>query len=695
MAGTRKTRTAPRPAPRGAANPGGAAAPTATPGGASATPLSARTQRLFWAVTLLLPVLFFGLLEGGLRLGGYGGAYPLFVPVDAAGTVRMPNRDVAKRFFAVGSFVPNPNPDFFAAVKAPGTLRIVVQGESSAAGYPFYRGASFPQVLGARLRAAYPGRTVEIVNTAMAAINSYALLDFADEIVAARPDAVLIYTGHNEFYGALGAASAESLAKRPAVVRAYLRLRRFRTVQLFRNGLAAAQRRAATPVAGDGRPTSTLMSQMVGEQSVPLGSETYRRGLRQFEENMDLLLARYASAGVPVYVGTLVSNERDQRPFVVATAGAATEVQRATEIEAALAQVRAGQPAAGIAALRALTATDTLAADAPFALGRALLATGDTAAAAVPLRRARDLDALRFRAPTAFNAVLRRVAARHGAVVVESEARFQNVSPGGVVGRSLMLEHLHPNLDGYALLADAFFDRLREDRLAGAAARPTPRGRTFTLITPADSLAAMLRMDKLTRSWPFRADEVLAVNLAAIPPTVTQTAEAILGGSDWLEATTGLAEWYAGQNDARDARLSYRAAAAAYPFLPAVHANWGGFELDQATSRGDAARLPVAVSLYERALALSPSDTQAAMMLGAIRLQAGDAAGAVPFLERAAAPTGAPAQALYNLAGAYARLGRWGDAARVATRLARANPGNAGYSQFAEAVRTRTLNLGG
>ena len=693
MARSRPRASAPalRPSRLDAETPAAADAPAAAAG---AAPLSARRKRLFWAATLLLPVLFFGALEGGLRLAGYGGDYPLFVPLDGARKILYPNHDVAERYFS-GAFVPNPNADFFAAEKPAGGFRVVVQGESSAAGYPFYRGASFPQVLQRLLRTAYPDRTVEVVNTAMAAVNSYTLLDFADEIIAVKPDAVLIYTGHNEFYGALGAASAESFGRRPAVVRAYLRLRRFRTVQLLRNAVGGVQRALApeAPAAADGRPSSTLMATMVGQQSVPMSSETYRRGLRQFEQNLDALLARYQAAGIPAYVGTLVSNERDQRPFVVARADG--QPDHTAAIAAAEAQVRAGQTAAGVAALRALALADTLAADVPFALGRALLARGDTAAAAVQLRRARDLDALRFRAPTAFNAVLRRVAARHGAVVVESEARFQNVSPGGVVGRSLMLEHLHPNLDGYALLADAFFDRLREDRLAGAAARPTPRGRTFTLITPADSLAAMLRMDKLTRSWPFRTDEVLAVNLAAIPPTVTQTAEAILGGSDWLEATTGLAEWYAGQNDARDARLSYRAAAAAYPFLPAVHANWGGFELDQATSRGDAARLPVAVSLYERALALSPSDTQAAMMLGAIRLQAGDAAGAVPFLERAAAPTGAPAQALYNLAGAYARLGRWGDAARVATRLARANPGNAGYGQFAEAVRTRTLNLGG
>ncbi|HEX8387172.1 MAG TPA: tetratricopeptide repeat protein [Rubricoccaceae bacterium] len=661
-----------------------------------AAPLSAGTRRAFWAATLLLPVLFFALLEGGLRLGGYGGAYPLFVPLDASGAVLTPNREVARRYFAVGSFVPNPNPDFFSAVKPADGLRVVVQGESSTAGYPYYRGASFPQVLGSLLRRAYPDRTVEVVNTAMAAVNSYTLLDMADEVVAARPDVVVIYTGHNEFYGALGAASAEALGGSPAVVRAYLGLRRFRTVQLFRNGLAWVQRQtaAAPPTAGDGRPSTTLMAQMVGEQSVPLGSETYRRGVRQFEENLDLLLARYAAAGIPVYVGTLASNERDQRPFVVATReGGPTEAARAERIAAAVEEVRAGRATAGVAALRALAADDTLAADAPFALGRALLATGDRAGAAVQLRRARDLDALRFRAPTAFNGVIRRVAARHGAHVVETEERLQRASPDGVVGYRLMLEHLHPNLDGYALLADAFFEALRADRLAGPAARPTPPGRRLTLITPADSLAAYMRMDKLTRSWPYRPDEVLAVDVTAVPPYVAQQAEAILNGADWLATTSALAGWYAGQGDAPHARQAYRAAAHAYPFLAGVYVGWANFELAQATTGGQPARLPAAVRLYERALAVDPAEAQASMMLGAMRLQAGDAPGAVRYLEQATRGAAAPPQALYNLAGAYAGLGRWADAERVATRLAGANPGNAAYQQFAEAVRRRTLNV--
>ena len=688
---------------RPASAPAGLAAPAAAPATAPAAPvapLTAGRKRLFWGVTLLLPVVFFALLEGGLRLGSYGGDYPLFVPLDrgadsaadSVGGILYPNHDVATRYFA-GGFVPNPNADFFAAEKPARGLRVVVQGESSAAGYPFYRGASFPQVLRRLLRTAYPDRTVEVVNTAMAAVNSYTLLDFADEVVAVRPDAVLIYTGHNEFYGALGAASSERFGS-PGLVRLYLRLRRFRTVQLLRTTVARVQRAAApaSPAAGTGRPSSTLMAAMVGQQSVPLGSETYQLALRQFEENLDALLARYQAEGIPVYIGTLASNEADQRPFVVAHVDG--QGDHGAAIAAAAGQVRAGQTATAVAALCALAGQDSLAADVPFALGRILLATGDTTAAAAALRRARDLDALRFRAPAAFNGVIRRVAAARGAHVVESEAAFRSASPGGVVGRSLMLEHLHPTLDGYALLADTFLDALIAEGAFGPQQRAVPPGRSLTLITPPDSLAGLLRISLLTQSWPFRADEEQRVDTAGVAPFVLAQARAALRGDDWLGSVSALAAWYGEQGDAAHARQAYLAAAMAYPFLPAAHVAWANFEMAQVTSGADPSRLDDAANLYDVALALDPANAEASMMLGALRLQAGDAAGAVPLLERAAGGASPPEQALYNLAGAYATLGRWDDAGRVAARLTQANPRNAQFQQFATAIQRRTLRVG-
>src|SRR5690606_23583730 len=70
---------------------------------------------------------------------------------------------------------------------------------------------------------------------------------------------------------------------------------------------------------------------------------------------------------------------------------------------------------------------------------------------------ARDRDRLRFRAPTAMNAVIRQEAARTGAIVVETEGRMAAAARDGLIGHDLMTEHLHPNIEGYFQLTAAFY----------------------------------------------------------------------------------------------------------------------------------------------------------------------------------------------------------------------------------------------
>ena len=63
----------------------------------------------------------------------------------------------------------------------------------------------------------------------MAATNSYTVADVASDVIDQRPDAVIFYGGHNEYYGALGAGSTESLGSFPGLVRFYLRLQHLKT----------------------------------------------------------------------------------------------------------------------------------------------------------------------------------------------------------------------------------------------------------------------------------------------------------------------------------------------------------------------------------------------------------------------------------------------------------------------------------
>ena len=79
---------------------------------------------------------------------------------------------------------------------------------------------------------------------------------------------------------------------------------------------------------------------------------------------------------------------------------------------------------------------------------------GRDAEAQRAFRKARDLDTMPWRAPTAHNAVIRAVAKEHGAILADVEAAFVDAAPAA--GRGLgewMVDHVHFSVAGQALLA--------------------------------------------------------------------------------------------------------------------------------------------------------------------------------------------------------------------------------------------------
>ncbi|RMH54392.1 MAG: tetratricopeptide repeat protein [Bacteroidetes bacterium] len=641
--------------------------PMATTPAASPPP----ARRLLWTVLMvLIPVLFFVLLEGGLRLVGYGDDYPLFIPAPDAPAYRYQNPEVARRYFVRQQNVPNSLYDFFLAEKDTNTLRIVVQGGSSAAGYPYYRGGSFSRMLEQRLLQTFPGRNVEVVNTAMAAVNSFTLLDLADEIIAIEPDAVLIYAGHNEYYGVLGVGSAESLGTVRAVVNLYLRLQHLRLVQGLRALLAAA----AGTLAGDERPRPghTLMERMVREQSIPYGSPLYERGLRQFQGNLRDLLARYRDAGIPVYIGTVASNERDHPPFISGLAEGTPADRWEALMQDARRAAAAGDTARALARYDEAIALDSLAAEAFYRKAQVLDAAGRYAEARAAYRAAIDRDQLRFRAPEAINAIIRAEAARAGAVVVETQAALAAASPGGIIGHNLMLEHLHPNVDGYFLIADAFYEALRAESAFGVWPAPVPAdlARQEVLLTAVDSLMGVYRIRQLMNNWPFQPPGVTRRDTLRPTTPVEQLAVALLRDQrSWGETITLLRQYYEQQGDYRRALQAALALVQEYPFAAAPY-------LDAGNVLVKAGRYDEALSYFLAAHDREPLPA-AQRMIGSILLRRGERAAAIGWLERSLQGDPDHPQTLYNLAGAYALEGRFAEARRTVIRLLERHPDHA------------------
>jgi tetratricopeptide (TPR) repeat protein len=265
----------------------------------------------------------------------------------------------------------------------------------------------------------------------------------------------------------------------------------------------------------------------------------YQRGLEQFEDNLARLLGKYQAAGIPVFVGTLVSNERDQMPLAV-LAGAEGD-------------------SAGAARMAYLSAQDAEQAE-------------NFEAARKGYSWARDLDPLRFRAPSPFNEVVATVARAHGATVVDVHAAFEAASPHALIGGSLLLEHVHPNLDGYFLLADAFFDAMVAQGVPG---RPEveltdAEARADLPVSDIDRYLGDYKTALVTSGWPFSS----ARSTPRLPPPQTEgerlAQELYFERTSWPEAQERLRQNYRAAGDSAGYGKVTAILADAFPFTTSL-----------------------------------------------------------------------------------------------------------------------------
>ena len=689
--------------------PGGSAAGGDDPPAGSATrtrslrALTARQRVLLIVVLLAVPAAAFGLAELGLRIAGYGSDYPLFVPTEAAPGYLHSNPRIAQRYFRHQAGAPVPMADLFRAEKKPGTYRIFVQGGSTAAGFPYGHGGAFSRMLEQRLQATFPETAIEVVNVSLDATNSYTLRDLVPEILEQDPDAILLYAGHNEYYGVLGVASAESVGRVPALVRAYIGLRTLRTVQWLQDAMDWGAGLLWDLLGRTTPPRRTLMEYLASEHTVRYDSPLYHAGIGQLRANLDAILRAYAEAGVPVFVGTLASNERDQPPFV--SRPAADSAAYARHVDAARTALERDDSAAAWSAIDAAEAVDPTTGEPFYLRGRLLDRTGSHDAARTAYRAARDRDQLPFRAPSPMNDVIRVAAERHGATVVGTLDALAGASPDGIVDRTVMLEHLHPDIGGQFLLADAFYRALREAGEIGDWSAPVPAdsARRAVPVTAVDSIAGALTIASLTARFPFQPrGSSLPDPVAGFRPgsPVERIALAYHRGElEWLQALGQLQQHYQREGRLEDVIHVSRVMAqeVAYAPQPLVIAAEAAYRLGR-----DAAALRYLEAARERGptsegawlrgtLAARSGDTAAARRYyrqaverdpANRRAQAAiQALGAIPELQRAVEADPSDADALANLAITYFLTGRYDRARELAERALVRAPGHAGATQ--------------
>lgn len=406
--------------------------------------------RRYWpqiATAILVPVLLLSAIEAALRLFDVGFPTGLTVPCTVQGkAAACYNLFFPAPFFPPG-MIKTPQAYAIPAEKTPGTYRIFVLGESAAMGDPDPAYA-FSRYLEVMLKANYPSRKFEVVNTGSVAINSHVLLPLAKGLAEQRPDLFIIYSGNNEVVGPYGPGTAlTSSGMSLPVIRSSIFIRSTRIGQLL------------TKVGTQKKQWGGM--EMFLDKRVPESSPLMKYTYDNFEANLRDTVAVARSSGARVIVSTVATNLKDCGPFSsLHREGLSQEdlrswtawVQQGSDLESARSYADA------LRAYQAAAKIDDQYAELEFRIARSLWMQGDYAGAKQHFERARDLDTLRFRADSRINDINRSVASSSpGAELVDAEAAFSKESPNGIIGSELVYEHVHMTPLGNYLLARAMF----------------------------------------------------------------------------------------------------------------------------------------------------------------------------------------------------------------------------------------------
>ncbi len=586
---------------------------------------------------VVIPFLLLFTLEVSLQVFSYGEDIDTFIEV--APGYKGVNFDLAKRYFRGTKSLPNSIQDIFREKKPENGFRVFVLGGSSGAGYPFMPMGSFSRYIKRRLEIVYPYHHIEVVNVSLTAVNSYTINDVLPDVLNNQPDLILIYAGHNEYYGALGVGSLQTMGSIPALVRLNLNLQKYKTYQLVRNLIEFT---TGQFVSGDKPTGGTLMARMAKEREIPYNSDLFEAGVNQFSSNLNLILEKIKGHNVPVIISTLTSNLKGLKPFISKAEG---ELKPAIEY---------------------------------FDEAEKALSNGKLKKAEKLYRLAKDYDMLRFRAPEKINDVIKETARKYKIFSVDADKYFCENSPNGITGNNLMTDHLHPTLEGYQLIGKLFYEEMmKRDYLpqGDKSGLPVQIQHRITVaeypFSKLDSVIAEYKLKILYDDYPFRKDGKITPTLELLKPQnfIDTTAMMfVLGKTKWDKAQLQVSDWYLKRGDYKNFVNQKYVFLYQFPVL--------------ANQVSSTAQLLLEKQLYDDAYKFLElryryfPDAFSTKWMGIIKLSKKNYDMAKLYLQESLKYNPQDYQTLYNLAGAFSQTRNYEEAVSYIERAIQLQPGN-------------------
>ncbi len=302
---------------------------------------------------------------------------------------------------------------------------------------------------------------------------------------------------------------------------------------------------------------------------------------------------------------------------------------------------------------------------------------------------AKDLDALRFRAPDEINKVISKLSEEFDTPLVPVKDMLSHFSPGNTVGNNFMTDHLHPTLKGYQLIGQAYFQMMISRNLLPDAntLKIPPQQQDQIVIqsfdfTALDSTLARYRIIALKSDWPY-VDKLLSVQevlkIFDVKDKKDSLALMVLDNKIlWEKAHRDLAAWYLEQGDVQGFKAEMNVVIDAFPTFTDYVKSTAEF-LMKYKYFDDA--IPYLVRIYK-----NNKDAFSTKWLGVINLSKGKKKEALKYLEESVALNGTDPQTLYNLSGAYFQTGAARKALEAINRCLQVNPNFPGAKAFQQEI---------
>lgn len=368
--------------------------------------------------------------------------------------------------------------------KQAGERRIFIVGESAALGIPFPVQASYTGYL-RKLLELSDEKKVRVIHVAIPGRHSFRHRYLWKTLIQYKADAVILYSGNNDTKD----FSNVIRDVRDAGIDFWLTHHSYFYAGIKRKILALkdlVNQRLGSPLFVVNRNeddvwhwTDEYLQKKNDYMNHPArGRRRKLRAIQDYEENLDVLVKRLRSRGIEVYIVSLpvvhefppATQSWPRKGYVFEEKIPIKNASRQASWDEAFQRggeaLSNGDPAGALAFFeraRSVYADYSLLA---HRMGESYQKTGDYAKAKAFYEKANDLQIQSAGGDTFKIRALKRIAARHQAHWIDAQSACEQMSPHGIVGKKLFIDHAHSTSIGHKVIAAKTMEVLCETRFA-------------------------------------------------------------------------------------------------------------------------------------------------------------------------------------------------------------------------------------